>query len=273
MNEAESDKKNKSAEEFRVYLEKTTVADFYLLNHKYQTYEFTQKMSSECLPVGKMKIDILESIRLMDEIIDSSDPDSERPQIFHALQTGEACRRALPDKDWFHLVGFIHDLGKILAHEKLYGLPQWAVVGDTFPVGCAFDNKVVFSKYFKENEDTKHEIYSTKLGIYKEHCGFDNVTFSWGHDEYMYQVLMNNKHNLPYEALYIIRYHSFYAWHNKGSYDYLTNEKDLEYLPLLKAFQRCDLYSKLDEELVIEELLPYYEELIKKYFPSTILDW
>ena len=36
---------------------------------------------------------------------------------------------------WFVLVGLIHDLGKVLC---LFGEPQWAVVGDTFPVGCAF---------------------------------------------------------------------------------------------------------------------------------------
>jgi hypothetical protein len=33
---------------------------------------------------------------------------------------------------------------------------------------------------------------------------------SWGHDEYMYQVLKHNKSNLPEEALYIIRYASVY---------------------------------------------------------------
>ena len=38
---------------------------------------------------------------------------------------------------WLPLVGLIHDCGKILG---ITGeLPQWAIVGDTFPVGCAFD--------------------------------------------------------------------------------------------------------------------------------------
>jgi hypothetical protein len=31
---------------------------------------------------------------------------------------------------------------------------------------------------------------------------------SWGHDEYMYQVLKHNKTTLPEEALYMIRYAS-----------------------------------------------------------------
>jgi hypothetical protein len=41
----------------------------------------------------------------------------------------------------FHLTGLIHDLGKILAHPEFGSEPQWAVVGDTFPVGCAFSDK------------------------------------------------------------------------------------------------------------------------------------
>ena len=30
---------------------------------------------------------------------------------------------------------------------------QWAVVGDTFPVGCAYSDKVVYPEYFKNNPD------------------------------------------------------------------------------------------------------------------------
>ena len=30
--------------------------------------------------------------------------------------------------------------------------------------------------------------YNSKLGIYKEGCGIENVMMSWGHDEYLYHV-------------------------------------------------------------------------------------
>lgn len=43
-------------------------------------------------------------------------------------------------------------------------------------------------QYFKDNLDTKCPAYSTKNGIYTEGCGLDNVTMSWGHDDYMYWV-------------------------------------------------------------------------------------
>lgn len=37
-----------------------------------------------------------------------------------ALHLAEACRRAHPQHDWLHLVGLIHDLGKLLAHQRYY---------------------------------------------------------------------------------------------------------------------------------------------------------
>jgi len=103
--------------------------------------------------------------------------------------------------------------------------------------------------------------------------GFDNLQMSWGHDEYLYQVLVHNKCTMPEEALYVIRYHSFYPWHQRKAYSHFASEKDIELLPLVRAFQKCDLYSKVEQDIVIEDLLPYYQGLIKKYLPSTILEW
>lgn len=44
-------------------------------------------------------------------------------------------------------------------------------------------------QFFKDNVDSQNPKFNTKLGIYKEECGLDNVVMSWGHDEYMYQVM------------------------------------------------------------------------------------
>jgi inositol oxygenase len=258
---------------YRVYKKNTGVSENYRINHINQTYEHVKKMHSEVFPLGKWKMDILEIFNLLDDIVDDSDPDTKRKQLTHALQTGEACRKFYPEKDWFHLLGFVHDLGKVLSHEKMHNLPQWTVVGDTFPVGCAFSDKCVYPEFFQENPDSKHEIYGNKFGIYKEGIGFDNVLMSFGHDEYLYQVLKNNDCLLPDEALYVIRYHSFYPWHQESAYDYLASDVDKERLNLLKEFQKCDLYSKVDEEVELETTLPYYQDLLKKYFPSRVLNW
>lgn len=42
----------------------------------------------------------------------------------------------------------------------MYGEAQWAVVGDTFPVGCAWANSIVYSdSTFHENPDTYNPRY------------------------------------------------------------------------------------------------------------------
>jgi inositol oxygenase len=266
--------KEKSENDFRNYFEKQgRVYQFYKDNHKNQTFEYVKKIHESIFPLGRWKLDIFEVISLLDEIVDDSDPDTDKKQIIHSLQTGEACRKIFPDKDWFHLMGFIHDLGKILNHPKMHNLPQWCVVGDTYPLGCAFSDKCVYYDEFKSNPDYNNEIYSTKFGIYEKNVGFDNIVMSFGHDEYLYQVLNNNECNLPEEAMYVIRYHSFYPWHSSGAYEYLANSKDSKYLQLVKAFQTCDLYSKIEEDLDVDKLLPYYQNLIIKYFPDNILSW
>jgi inositol oxygenase len=209
---------------------------------------------------------------LLNEIVDDSDPDTEQSQIIHLLQTAESLRKAWPgpDYDWLHLVGFIHDLGKVLAHPQLYCEPQWAVVGDTFPLGCAFDAANVFHETFQANPDVLNPLYSSKYGIYRPGIGLDNVTMSWGHDEYMYQVCVLNGSTLPKEGLSIIRYHSFYPWHNQGAYEWMMNDDDKKSLFWVKEFQKHDLYSKMPEKPNLEEILPYYQGLMNKYFPPMM---
>lgn len=41
----------------------------------------------------------------------------------------------------------------------LFGEPQWATVGDTFPVGCRFSDKCVFPELFADNPDSHHPVY------------------------------------------------------------------------------------------------------------------
>lgn len=96
--------------------------------------------------------------------------------------------REFPGDDWFHLVGLIHDLGKILSHPAYGNEPQWAVVGDTFPVGCKHAPCIVHAHFFADNPDGKDERMSSEAGVYEPGCGLDKVHMSWGHDEYMYQV-------------------------------------------------------------------------------------
>jgi inositol oxygenase len=95
------------------------------------------------------------------------------------------------------------------------------------------------------------------------------VHLSWGHDEYLYQVV---KDYLPEEALYMIRYHSFYPCHREGAYGQLMNAHDREMFKWVRAFNPYDLYSKAAERPDVTRLRPFYEELIAEFFPS-VLRW
>ncbi|XP_038700718.1 inositol oxygenase 2-like [Tripterygium wilfordii] len=249
---------------------KKTVEEFYRLQHINQTYDFVKRMREEYSKFERAEMSIWECCELLNDVVDDSDPDLDEPQIQHLLQSAEAIRKDYPDQDWLHLTALIHDLGKVLLLPQFGGLPQWAVVGDTFPLGCAFDESIIHHKYFKENPDHSNPAYNTKNGIYREGCGLENVMISWGHDDYMYLVAKENGTTLPATALFIIRFHSFYPLHTAGSYKHLMNKEDEENLKWLHIFNKYDLYSKSKVLVDVEEVKPYYMSLINKYFPSKL---
>jgi inositol oxygenase len=248
----------KNAEDFR-----DSVKELYRLNHANQTLDFVLAQKAGYGKLDKAEMSVWEAIDFLNTLVDDSDPDLALPQIVHALQTAEAIRQDGHPR-WFVLAGFIHDLGKTLC---LFSEPQWAVVGDTFPVGCAYSDKIVYSELFKENPDYHNPALQTPNGIYEEGCGLDNLHLSWGHDEYLYMV---TKDYLPQEALWMIRYHSCYPIHREGAYAHLLNERDQEALRWARAFNPYDLYSKREVEPNLAELKPYYEDLVAEFFPSKI---
>jgi inositol oxygenase len=257
--------KGKTMEEFRKYEEpqRDTVKEFYRLNHKYQTYEFVQQKKADFLQFNKREMPIWKAFDFLNELVDDSDPDTNLDQMQHLLQTSEAIRND-GHPDWMVLVGLIHDMGKVLC---LFGEPQWSVVGDTFPVGCAFSEKIVYPEFFEANPDRSNKVYSEKYGVYKPNCGLSNVHLSWGHDEYVYHMM---KDYLPEGALYMLRYHSFYSQHRENAYEHLMDNHDHEMFAWVKLFNPYDLYSKNPNQKSWEELQPYYKELVAKYLPATL---
>lgn len=256
---------NKTKEEFRNYESpvRDTVKEFYRLNHKFQTYDFVKEKKNNFLKFDKKEMPVWDAFDFLNQLVDDSDPDTDLDQFQHLLQTSEAIRRD-GHPDWMVLTGLMHDMGKVLC---LFGEPQWAVVGDTFPVGCAYSNKIVYPEFFMNNPDYSNPDFNTQYGVYEKGCGLKNVHISWGHDEYVYQIL---KDYLPEEGLYMLRYHSFYAWHREGEYDYLLDEHDREMLKWVHLFNSYDLYSKNPEPPDINKLRQSYESLIKKYLPETL---
>lgn len=291
---------NKQIDEFRDYGKtprRVIVENTYRLMRAQQTYDFVLRKRAEWGRFDHARMSIFDALTKLDGFVDASDPDTNLPNSMHAFQTAEMVRQEHPEHDWMALVGLIHDVGKMLA---VWGEPQWAVVGDTFPVGCAFDRDAcVYGAFFDANPDTRDPRYNTRLGVYEPNCGLSQVIMSWGHDgpcrraarahpavraaradtaratEYMYQVLRHAPQcRIPEEGLYMVRFHSFYPWHTgingRRGYDYLCSDHDRAMLPWVREFNRFDLYSKADSVPDVPALLPYYQSLADKYLPGDL---
>ena len=259
----------KNNTEYRTYDNiDNAIKNTYLLGRKNQTLEYVKKMQHKYLTFDK-KLKINTVFKYLESFVDISDPDITLPNYFHGIQTAEALRKD-NHPEWLQLVGLIHDIGKVIYkwgcdEDGTSIKEQWGIVGDTFVVGCSLPEKIVFPEFNKENPDMKKSLYKTKLGIYTENCGLDNTICSWGHDEYLYQILKHNKCSLPDEALYIIRFHSLYPYHTNGEYKHLTNGRDTQMLKWLQLFNKYDLYTKSENIVINDNIKEYYNNLVNKY--------
>lgn len=244
-----------------------------------QTLEYVKRMEQKWFSFTHAKLTIQEAFEKLGKYIDSSDPDATFPNIEHSFQTAEAIRKD-GHPDWFHLVGLIHDLGKLMflwgtpedGQCKSIKDPQWGLGGDTWVVGCKIPDTVVYPNLNKTNPDMKDSLLNSSLGIYKKNCGLAMLKFAFGHDEYLYRVLKNSKSTLPEEGLQMIRLHSCYPLHQHSSYERFLTSGDDETLDWVKKFNKYDLYTKTHARPDIKKLWPYYNFLIKKYCPGQ-LNW
>ena len=251
----------------RVYKKDTPQYFFYKEMHKNQTLENVLQTKKK-YEVSKLKMSIKKALSLMDDFVDPSDPDVDNPNSIHAYQAAERCRKKYPDDKKLQATCLIHDLGKVLFY---FGEPNWNVVGDTYVVGCKFSDKCVYPDTFKNNpENNKYDEY----GIYKKNCGIENLHLSYGHDEYLYNVLKKNtdKHNLDQKYLNIIRFHSFYPWHTEGEYTRFMKDDDKKIMDDVLIFNTFDLYSKEDDINITDNTKKYYDKLLDEIFKDD-LNW
>ena len=204
----------KPAQEFRDFAAEArdTVKEFYRLNHTHQTLDFVLAKKADYLARNRKRHGVWDALEFLDTLVDDSDPDVDFTQIDHALQTAEAVRRANQPR-WLIVTGLIHDLGKILC---LFGEPQWAVVGDTFPVGCQFSTACVYPGVLRaESRSAASDLLDAVRDLRAELRPRQRPP-----------VVGTRRVHLPrrqgppaVEALYALRYHSFYPWHKEGEYD------------------------------------------------------
>ncbi len=260
---------------FREYTDtKLVVKEHYRKIRTNQTFEYVQNMLHKYCTSFDLSLTIWEAMDKLKDFIDISDPDINLPNLHHLFQTAEAIRND-GHPDWLQLVGLIHDLGKMIYlkgcdEDGITVKEQWGIVGDTFLVGCRIPDCTVYPEFNLLNPDMQNSKYNTEIGIYTQECGLDACYCAFGHDEYLYQVLLQNDHSLPEEALYIIRYHSLFPWHQGGVYQQLMNEKDKRMLKWVKLFNKYDLYSKIDIPVDIDVMKDYYQDLIDKYLGKKL---
>lgn len=256
----------------REYHTNTPQYEFYKRQHAVQTWESVKKVKETFKDGVRVQMTMPEALKKLDTFVDPSDPDVDEPNSIHAYQTAERIRHKYNGEEKeLQVCGLIHDLGKILFTT---GLDPTFVVGDTFVVGCAFPNTIVYPKTMMGNTDAHHPVYGRKMGVYEAGCGLDALELSYGHDEYLYQMLVRNrdKHRLSERWMRAIRYHSFYPWHDKGSYAEFMNEGDHEVLKDVKELNDHDLYSKGEPFELTYKMTSYYEGLLNDYFPVA-LEW
>lgn len=253
------------------------VKEHYRKMRSRQTVAYVAKMKAKYLTFDK-PLALWDAMERLNALIDVSDPDLTLPNVQHLLQSAEAMR-ADNRPDWMQLVGLIHDLGKVM---YLWGADddgtsqaeQWGLVGDVFVVGCALPDTCVYPNFNALNPDMSDSRYNTELGIYQEKCGLDNLTLAWGHDEYLYQVLKNHASNtIPDEGMVMIRYHSFYPWHNGGSYAKLCNAQDETYKEIVLDFNHYDLYTKSQQIYDLNAMKDYYLPIAEKYLGNGLIMW
>ena len=242
---------------------------FYAAQRAEQTFERVLELKEEYGKLDKKEMTMKEAFHLLDTYIDPSDPDIGKANIVHAYQTAQRARSMRPLDRNYHLLGLIHDIGKVLFS---FGMKPEFVVGDTFVVGCAWPEKAVYPETFFNNPDTLNPLYSTKLGVYEPSCGLGNLVVSFGHDEYLFLVLAGNKdrHSFPEELWNVIRFHSLYPLHSGGEYSHLLAPMDAETIKALREFNDLDLYSKTDSDVISQETVEYYDQLLDERFPEPL---
>jgi inositol oxygenase len=246
-----------AASDFRPDLDR-----FYRSHNREQTFERAGALRRRYAERTLGRATVLERFDALAGVFDESDGDLVgMSQLGHALQTANAIRRDGRSEAWL-VLGLVHDLGKILAQ---HGLPQEFVVGDIWPLGCAFSRNIRFARYLEENPDARDPVYATRCGVYEEGCGLERVTFVYGHDEYLADVLRDH---VPDEVRWTIRHHSFQSL--ADDYLHLFDARDLRLREeWMKPFAGYDLYSK-DPETASTEHLPEYRELLARWFPRPL---
>lgn len=242
----------------RSYIEaRESIHHFYVTQHTQLTFDKCISLNNQFDESKKKYYTVSDLMCMADTIYDESDPDTSLSQTVHAYQSAN---KALENNEplWMIASLLIHDLGKCI--HKLCGIPMHFLVGDTYPLDVPPQREsIVFGESVLDLTDRGK----------RKGCGLMSLTFT-GHDEMLWKALLQTEHTLPQQALYCIRFHSFYPYFDQGAYSEYTNDYDTHMLPILKKFNNYDLYSK-DNQIITDAIRTDINNIVNMYLPHGIM--
>uniref|UniRef100_A0A7S2L9T4 Inositol oxygenase n=1 Tax=Leptocylindrus danicus TaxID=163516 RepID=A0A7S2L9T4_9STRA len=194
----------------------------------FQSYSYVQAMRDKFLGFENLpKMNIREALDLLQSV--PCHPFRKGPSLRSFLfHTAEVFRK-MGYPDWVQLIALVHELGRIhsLDEEKMMEKSyDWTISSRTRIVGCLPPERCIFSEFRRLSPDIKNDQYNSQLGIYRRHCGLENVFLLWTGPEYMYHMLKANDVTIPSDGLLLLRFFSLYDWHTNNAYSDLESEND-----------------------------------------------
>ena len=152
------------------------------------------------------------------------------------------------------------------------------MVAEAYPVGCAYSDSISGSAFLTACPDRRCTSYCTPTGIYSAGCGLDAVHFTWTSTEYLTLVLLLNRTNLPFEAIFLLRFQNFFSAINHSAYSTLYSARDRAAMPLLRRFAALQAHVLAGEappapRLPREALITQCRAAAKRYLPDEPLRW
>jgi hypothetical protein len=129
--------------------------------------------------------------------------------------------------------------------------------------------------------DELNESSKSLLGMYRLHCGLNNVLLAWTGPEYMFHMLHHNKVGIPEDAFAMLRLFALEDWHSKRLYSHLLNEDDHDVLPFVKDFHEllelaradCAAAKEMSPENCQELWDSHYSHIATKYKVDDAIMW
>jgi len=248
-----------------------------------QSVNFVMKMRERYFDFGLKRMSIREALEIVKTLkchpfrVTNAGPNL-RTLLF---KTAEFARME-GHPDWAILLALIHELGRVVScietppseDNQKY---DWTFAIRSRVLGCAPPSRTNFAEFRNLDPDLSNA--QSKIGIYQEHCGMENLFLSWTGPEYMYFMLKHNGASLPEEAFGVLRLFPLGDWHTHDEYLYFSSKVDndmkdfvLEFDKMRKSVRRdcAEDLSDIECNALWEE---YYESICHKYECGQMLSW